>query len=164
MMHVSVSIVCLFVLMAGQISFLQTSATPNQHGEIRESQENCPRVSVSCPAEVKKGEPITFTASVSGGNPNVVPVFSWEVSAGLIVQGQGTSSIKVDMTSFGGQSPTGTVTISGFDSACARTASCSIAPVDWAPVAVLFDRYYPKSTMSVAPTKLRARRRAVRRR
>ncbi|HUS09953.1 MAG TPA: hypothetical protein VMZ30_05750 [Pyrinomonadaceae bacterium] len=164
MMHVSLAIVCLFVLVASGSSVVRTSGTPNQNDEISESQENCPRIHVSCPAEVTKGEPIIFTASVSGGNPNIVPVFSWEVSAGLIVHGQGTSSIKVDMTNFGVQSPTGTVTISGFDSACARTASCSIPPVDSVPVAVLFDRYYPKSTMKDARKKPGARRRAIRQR
>ena len=161
MMHASVSIVCLFVLIAGQISFVQSSYTH----EMSESQENCPRITVSCPAEGKDGEPITFTVSVSGGNPNVVPVFSWEVSAGRIVQGQGTSSIKVDMTNFRGQSPTGSVTIIGFDSACARTASCSLPPVEPVPVAVMFDRYYPKSTMKAVRKKpAGARRRAIRQR
>ena len=164
MMHASVSIVCLFVLIVGQSLFVQTSVTPNQHDEIRGSQENCPRVSVSCPAEVKKGEPITFTVSVSGGNPNVVSVFSWEVFGGRIVQGQGTSSIKVDTTNFGGLSPTAAVTISGFDSACARTASCSITPGLPVPPAVLFDRYYPKSTMKATRKKPGARRRAIRQR
>jgi len=164
MMHLSVLIVCLFVLIAGQISFVQISATPNQHDEIRESQDNCPRVSVSCPAELKKGEPITFTVSVSGGNPNVIPIYNWEVSTGRIIEGQGTASIKLDMTGFGGHSPTATVTISGFDSACARTASCSILPGIPVPPAVLFDRYYPKSTVMGAPKKPRVKRRAIRRR
>jgi hypothetical protein len=165
MMLLSVSIVCLFVLVAGQISFVQISATPNQHDEVRESQENCPRVSVSCPAEVKDGEPITFTVSVSGGNPNGLPVYNWEVSTGRIIEGQGTASIKLDMTGFGGHSPTATVTISGFDSTCARTASCSLSPVEPVPVAVMFDRYYPKSTMKAARKKpAGARRRAIRQR
>ena len=159
MMHLSVSIVCLFVLIAGPA---QTSVTPNQHKEIGEFQENCPRVSVSCPAEVQDGEPITFTANVNGGNPNVVPVYSWEVSTGRIIQGQGTASIKLDMTGFAGHTPTATVTISGFDPACVRTASCSMAPVEQTPVAVLFDRYYPKSTVKATRKKPGARRRPIR--
>jgi hypothetical protein len=162
MMHVSVSILCLFVLVGVQSAVVQN--LPIQNQQLRDLQRACPTVSVSCPAEVKDGEPITFTVNVSGGNPNVVPAYNWEVSTGKIIEGQGTASIKLDMTGFGGHSPTATVTISGFDSACARTASCSMAPVDQAPVAVLFDRYYPKSQVKAAPKKPRLRRRAIRRR
>jgi hypothetical protein len=61
----------------------------------------------------------------------VVPVYNWQVSTGRIIEGQGTASVKLDMTGFGGHSPTASVTISGFDSACARTASCSLIIERW---------------------------------
>ena len=32
--------------------------------------------------------PLTFTVNVEGGNPNVVPVYVWSISAGKIVDGQ----------------------------------------------------------------------------
>ena len=108
---------------------------------LRDLQDACPRISVSCPAEYKDGDPLTFTAVISGGNPKVVPAFSWEVSAGRIIQGQGTASIKVDMSSFGGRTPTGTVTVSGFDSACPATASCTLAIIDGPPNPEKFDGY-----------------------
>jgi hypothetical protein len=90
---------------------------------------------------VKDGEPVTFTAYVNGGNPNVVPVYNWEVSTGRIIQGQGTASIKLDMTGFGGYSPTATVTISGYDSDCSKTASCSLLIEHWDLRPKKFDSY-----------------------
>ena len=160
MMVVSVWALCLFLL--GGLQSIPVQNLPIQNRQVRDSQYACPTISVSCPAEVKDGEPIIFTVTVSGGDPNVVPVYNWEVSTGRIIEGQGTASIKLDIRVFGGHSPTATVTISGFDSACARTASCSMAPVEHAPVAVLFDRYYPKSAVKVTRKKPGARRRAIR--
>jgi len=66
----------------------------------------CPTVSVSCPADVDLGAPITFTASVNG-DANVT--YNWSVSAGTISGGQGTSSITVNTDGLGGQTVTATV-------------------------------------------------------
>jgi PKD domain-containing protein len=80
---------------------------------------------VSCPSEVEAGQPITFTASVTGGDPNMTPTYNWSVSAGTISSGQGTSTITVDTTGTAGQSVTATVTIGGVDPSCNATASCT---------------------------------------
>jgi hypothetical protein len=85
----------------------------------------CPTVNVSCPSDVDVGSPITFTASVTNGPPNVT--YNWSVSAGTITSGQGTSSITVDTTNIGGQTVTATVEVGGLAAACTRTASCSTA-------------------------------------
>ncbi len=86
----------------------------------------CPTISVSCPADVEQGAPITFNASVGGGPPSLTPTYNWSVSAGTITSGQGTSSIQVDTAGLGGQTVTATVEVGGVDPACAtRTASCS---------------------------------------
>ena len=98
----------------------------------------CPTVSVSCPTDVKLGEPITFTASVSG-DANVT--YNWSVSAGTISSGQGTSSISVDTTGLGGQTVTATVELGGLDPSCSRTASCTTGVIPAAAVPVKFDEY-----------------------
>jgi K319L-like, PKD domain len=85
----------------------------------------CPVVSVSCPSEVAAGDPITFTASVSGGDPAMTPTYNWSVSAGTITGGQGTSTITVDTKDIGGQSVTATVNVGGADPSCNTTASCT---------------------------------------
>ena len=102
----------------------------------------CPTVSVSCPSEVDAGAPITFTASVSGGDPNMQPTYNWSVSAGTISSGQGTSSITVDTANAGGGTITATVSLGGADPACTgTTASCSTQVKTPIPPAVKFDEY-----------------------
>ena len=100
----------------------------------------CPNVSVSCPSDVEAGQPITFTASVTGeGGPWT---YNWSVSAGTISSGQGTSTISVDTTGIGGQSVTATVSIGGADPSCTgTTASCttSVRPPPREPTK--FDEY-----------------------
>jgi hypothetical protein len=116
----------------------QNSPAQAGHPALGDSQQACPTISVSCPDDFKDGEPLTFTAKVSGGNQNVVPIYDWTVSVGKIIQGQGSPSIKVDMTGFPGQAYTATVSIAGFDSACPATASCSLI-IDHLPNSIQFD-------------------------
>ncbi len=101
---------------------LVTGTTTVTVAECTNCRPPCPTVSVSCPAEVAPGSPITFTASVSS-DANVT--YNWTVSAGTISSGQGTSSISVDTTGLGGQTVTATLELGGLDPACSRTASCS---------------------------------------
>ncbi|HYE13056.1 MAG TPA: hypothetical protein VD968_01290 [Pyrinomonadaceae bacterium] len=88
---------------------------------------DCPEVDVSCPADpVAPGSPITFTATVRGGDPNVTPTFNWTVSAGTISSGQGTSSITVDTTGLpGNSSVTATVDVGGYPRNCPTSDSCT---------------------------------------
>jgi hypothetical protein len=98
----------------------------------------CPTVSVSCPDQATQGErassapdassaaDITFTANISGGDPDVPPTFNWTISAGTIKSGQGTSSITVDISGLeSGTSVTATVDVGGYDRSCSTSASCS---------------------------------------
>ncbi len=102
----------------------------------------CPAIAVSCTDAVNEGEPITFSASVTGGAPDLVPTYDWSVSAGTITSGQGTPTITVDTTGLGGQTVTATVEIGGVDPACARTASCSTQVRTVVPTQPLrFDEY-----------------------
>ncbi|HEX8423419.1 MAG TPA: hypothetical protein VF634_08410 [Pyrinomonadaceae bacterium] len=89
--------------------------------------QQCPTVTVSCPdtARANLEDGLTFTANVSGGDPNVTPTFNWTVSAGTISSGQGTSSIKVDTTGIGGQTVTATVDVGGFSRECRTSNSCT---------------------------------------
>jgi hypothetical protein len=101
----------------------------------------CPRISVSCPSSFSSGQPLIFTAYVTGGDGIVNLAYSWELFSGKIIQGEGTSSIVVDMTGFGGQSPTATVTIHGLPANCSSTASCSILIEPPPPLARKFGAY-----------------------
>lgn len=102
----------------------------------------CPTVSVSCPSEVDTNQPITFTASVSGGESGATYTYNWSVSAGTITSGQGTSTITVDTTGAAAQSVTATVSIGGADPSCTgTTASCTTGIKPRAPESLKFDEY-----------------------
>ncbi|HEX7334563.1 MAG TPA: Ig-like domain-containing protein [Pyrinomonadaceae bacterium] len=101
----------------------------------------CPNVSVSCPSEVDAGQPITFTASVTGDTGGATVTYNWSVSAGTISSGQGTSTITVDTSSLGGQSVTATVNIGGLDPSCTATNSCTTGVKPPPVPAQRFDEY-----------------------
>jgi len=78
----------------------------------------CPTLSVTGPSEVTApGGTMTFTANLSGGNQDGI-TYTWSVSAGEIVEGQGTPSIRVQVPSDGVTNVTATVTIGGTDPEC----------------------------------------------
>jgi hypothetical protein len=102
----------------------------------------CPTVSVSCPSDVDANQPITFTASVSGGDSAATYTYNWSVSAGTITSGQGTSTITVDTNGVSAQSVTGSVTIGGADPTCTgTTASCTTAIKPAPKQPLKFDEY-----------------------
>src|SRR5262245_10330848 len=99
----------------------------------------CPAVSISCPEAGTEGAPVTFTANLSGGTPGITPRYNWNVSAGRIISGQGTSSISVDTTGLAGQTVRATVDVTGFGMPC--PASCAVSfPIVLKPRK--FDEYY----------------------
>ena len=101
----------------------------------------CPEVRVSCPDTVNAGDTITYTANVTGGDPNVAATYNWSVSAGTIESGQGTPSITVRTTqAMGGQSITATVNVGGYPPECNATGSCTTT-VQVVAIARLFDQY-----------------------
>jgi hypothetical protein len=84
----------------------------------------CPNVSIYCPDTVTLGAPVTFSANLSGGTPNITPVYNWTVSAGTIISGQGTPSIQVDTTGLGGQAMTANLSVGGYNLNC--PANCTV--------------------------------------
>lgn len=84
----------------------------------------CPTVSISCPTKFEVGEQLTFNSSLSGSLGNVPTIYNWTVSSGRIIEGQGTSSIKVDTTGLAGQTLTAILSMGGYNLDC--SASCSL--------------------------------------
>lgn len=100
---------------------------------------SCPTVSVTCPDSPTENAPVTFSANVGGGSPNVNPTYHWTVSAGTIASGQGTTSITVDTAGLAGQTIRATLDVEGYGTPC--PASCSVSiPIDLKPRK--FDEYY----------------------
>jgi hypothetical protein len=100
---------------------------------------SCPTVSVTCPDSATENAPVTFSASLSGGTPNITPIYHWTVSAGRIISGQGTESISVDAAGLAGQTIRATLDVGGYGESCPKSCSVSI-PIDIKPRK--FDEYY----------------------
>lgn len=79
----------------------------------------CPTVNISCPDNPVLGQPLDFTANVTGGSgPHI---YNWTVSAGTIISGQGTNSIKVDTTGLAGASVQAQLSMGGYPMDCSAT-------------------------------------------
>ena len=87
----------------------------------------CPAIEIVCPTNVGVDQPLTFTSRASGGVPaNITPVYNWSVSAGTIIAGQGTDTIKVDTTGLGGQTVRASLSMGGYNLECAADCAVSI--------------------------------------
>jgi hypothetical protein len=92
----------------------------------------CPNVSIICPENPELGQILTFRSNVTGGTPGVAPIYNWTVSAGTIVDGQGTDTIRVDTSGvYGGQTITASLSMGGYTLDCSATCSVSFpVPVE----------------------------------
>ena len=86
----------------------------------------CPSITISGPDVVSVGAPVTFTANTSGGTPGISPIYNWTVSAGTILNGQGTTSIQVDTTGLSGQSINASISVDGYNLPCAAQYTVQI--------------------------------------
>jgi len=72
-------------------------------------------------------QPLTFSSHLTGGIPaNINPAYTWSVSAGRIIEGQGTDTIKIDSTKdagSGGGTQTGCTAMTSSDG-CTQTVTC----------------------------------------
>lgn len=98
----------------------------------------CPTVGITCPEQIKAGQPVTFTSTLTGGTGNVPAIYNWTVSTGKIVSGQGTRSITVDTSGLEGQPLKASLSMGGYDVDC--PATCTIEfPIPL--IARKFDEY-----------------------
>jgi hypothetical protein len=87
----------------------------------------CPAIEIVCPTQVAMDQPLTFSSRLAGGVPaNVNPVYNWTVSAGTIIEGQGTDTIKVDTKGLGGQTVRASLSVGGYNLDCAADCGVSI--------------------------------------
>jgi len=90
----------------------------------------CPTIAVSCPSGSDSKQPVVFEAMVSGGDSEVKPTYTWSITAGKIISGQGTSKITVDASNLAGQSVTATVNVGGYNPKCpGNVAVCTVLEV-----------------------------------
>jgi len=103
-----------------------TSTTVVVKGCAPVIQPACPNVEIVSPANVAVDQPVTFSSNVYGGTPVVSPIYNWTVSAGTILEGQGTSSIKVATTGLAGQTIKATLSLGGQALDCSASSGVSI--------------------------------------
>ncbi len=89
----------------------------------------CPAIAISSSATPITGEPVEFGAKIAGSS-NELHNYTWTVSAGTIISGQGTDFIRVDTSGLAGYSITATVSVGGYP------MECSAASVVHLPVPV----------------------------
>ena len=108
-----------------------------------QTSDKCQIVSVEVPAkEVDAGMPVVFKARLNTIVPTAKPEFKWQVTAGTITAGEGTSSITVDTAGLGGQSIEATVSVSGVSTVCSTTATQSVAILETGPrCGLAFDEF-----------------------
>jgi hypothetical protein len=80
----------------------------------------CPRVAISCPETPGLGQPVEFTASVTGGSSDL-RIYNWTVTAGTIISGQGTDRIRVDTKGLGGATVRANLSMGGLPLDCSAT-------------------------------------------
>ena len=68
----------------------------------QEALSPCPQMQIQSQARtVREGQPVTFSARITGGDKAVTPSILWNLSSGLIQDGQGTPRVMVDSTGAG---------------------------------------------------------------
>jgi len=104
--NIKVISVFLFILSAAVSASAQLPAQTTRPTPAAAAVAPCPTLTIQAqpPQGVRDGQRVYFTANIMGGDPNVVPVIVWNVSAGSIVQGQNMRRIEVDSTGAGGSS------------------------------------------------------------
>lgn len=105
-------------------AFSSVSVLVNPCAEVKPV---CPAIEISCPTYVAMDQPLTFTSRYSGGVPaNITPVYNWTVSAGTIIEGQGTDTIKVDTKGLAGQTVRASLSMGGYNLECSADCAVSI--------------------------------------
>jgi len=114
----------------------------------------CPTLSVSGGGIVEPGQAMSFRANLMGGRGVSAVTYTWSVSNGRIVRGQGTSAIEVDTAGLDNTNITATVNISKPCSTktCATTASETGSVAKKVVEAVMIDEFG-----ELKPDDLRAR-------
>lgn len=87
--------------------------------------QNCPTLAVEPNSDqVPAGDTLIYTVATKFLKTDVT--YSWSVSAGVIISGQGTARIMVNPQEASGSYITATVEIGGLPAQCSRTASSTV--------------------------------------
>lgn len=107
---------------------------------------SCPSLKINCPTDIVwPGTPTDISLNISDINSPLNLKYTWQLSVGQIISGQGTPKITVDTTGLDldGKPVTVSVEIDGMPTECAKTVSCDFTVIGCRlPLpAMLFDEY-----------------------
>ena len=83
----------------------------------------CPTIAVASAEKAEAGTIITFAAIINVGSPSTPLTYKWSLSAGTIIEGEGTDLIRVGTRNLKEKTIKATVEVVGVDSACSNKAS-----------------------------------------
>ena len=86
----------------------------------------CPTIEIVCPTNIGLDQPLTFTSRYTGGTASITPAYNWTVSAGTIIEGQGTNTIKVNTSGLAGQTVRASLSMGGYGSLLC-SADCGVS-------------------------------------
>jgi len=86
-----------------------------------------PNIQPTCPATVIEGKPALISIRLDAGPHERLPKlkFDWSLTAGRIIKGYETRTIKIDTRGLGGQEISASVDVYGLDPAANRQGSCT---------------------------------------
>jgi len=86
-----------------------------------------PNIQPTCPATVIEGKPALISIRLDAGPHERLPKlkFNWSLTAGRIIKGYETRTIKIDTRGLGGKEISASVDVDGLDPAANRQGSCT---------------------------------------
>ena len=78
----------------------------------------CPEIILRCPNSVVAGENVSCSVDLLGGTPGAIPKYSWRVTPGNIIRGQGTSGIEVSTANVRETGVRVSLNLEGFGRSC----------------------------------------------
>ena len=136
MFHNSIILILgLFVALELQISLIADTHTQSLNNVALQNSINqrtnqsvpCPTMRVECLDNQKGGETVVFRVIVSGGPiSSKPPSYKWRVSAGKVINGQGTPTIMVSTRNIRTSEIEARVKLGGFQNTCPLTARGSV--------------------------------------
>lgn len=100
----------------------------------------CPAIEIVCPTSIGIDQPLTFTSRATGGTPSITPAYNWTVSAGTIIEGQGTNTIKVSTAGLSGETVRASLSMAGYGSLIC-SADCGVSIPVPRIVSRMFDEF-----------------------
>jgi hypothetical protein len=90
----------------------------------------CPEITLRCPGSIVAGEDFPCSVDLLGGTAGAIPKYSWRVSAGNIIRGQGASRIEVSTSDVREKELNVILNLEGFGRSCGTSSRVQLQQRD----------------------------------